>query len=409
MFDIHFNFNYSNVGQGLFHFGSINEFNYVYDCGGSNTYIQNALKEYYPSNKSKKINLLIISHFHDDHVNGLDYLFYRMKIEVDTVVLPYVTREERLFLSFKQGYTNIELLIDPVLYFLERNVKRVILIKGDEEGDYYDIDDLPSPNPNLENAQLEELNFSSMKRDKELEEQIKGEFSSKKNYGQLFVYHHCQLALLNDFWLFRFFNLRRNKREIQVFKDFLYKSKIILKKNNNIKEILRDERKRNIIKAGYDLLKGNFNNTSLCCLHSPLEFTNNVFFITKINRLDNSLYIGEEYFEKAEVDYPVGHMLTGDLSLNKISNYNEFKKHYKGFFDKIGIFLLPHHGASRNWNDKVFDNIKKLPIFWVASAGFSNKFSHPSIRIINEVIEREHYFIKSHEFVSISGSSVIRI
>lgn len=41
-------------------------------------------------------------------------------------------------------------------------------------------------------------------------------------------------------------------------------------------------------------------------------------------------------------------MLTGDLSLNKIINYNEFKKHYKGFFDKIGIFPSPHDGAYKN-------------------------------------------------------------
>lgn len=44
--------------------------------------------------RNKKLNLLVISHLHDDHVNGLEYLL--KDIDVDTVVMPYVSEDIKL-------------------------------------------------------------------------------------------------------------------------------------------------------------------------------------------------------------------------------------------------------------------------------------------------------------------------
>jgi len=329
-------------------------------------------------------------------------------MEVDTVIIPYITIEERLILNLKPGFNNEDFLIDPASYFLNRKVRRVIFINGGENGHDYNPNDLPNLNPNPDAL---ELDFSRMQRNEELENQIRNDESpgtslSKESLNQLFVFDHSGLVTLKNVWLFSFFNLERNKKEIKQFKDFLYKWRIVLKCNNDLREILKDECKRGILKQGYDLLKGDFNNTSLCCLHSPINHEKNYFGIQKVNDSTKFRYIGSEYFRKERYNQSVGHMLTGDISLKTKVNRNEFIRHYKPFLNKIGVFLLPHHGANKNWHQNVLSSIRDRT-FWIASAGFSNKFSHPGVSVISDILQEKHYFIKNHEFVSISGVSNI--
>ena len=143
-------FIFHNVGQGLFYTGEIYfrfededkvyPFIFVYDCGsysprGIPKTIKNAVKlfkkEVKPNIKYKKpkIDLLIISHFDTDHINGLKELFDNF--EIDTVVIPYYFPIERLIFAltneclYKWYY---EFLSDPILFLLNKGVKRVVLV-----------------------------------------------------------------------------------------------------------------------------------------------------------------------------------------------------------------------------------------------------------------------------------------
>lgn len=74
-------FTYHGIGQGMFYTGKIDfgngepAFNFVYDCGTSSRQqlLKNAITAYH-ANCSHSIDLLILSHFDDDHINGLDSL-----------------------------------------------------------------------------------------------------------------------------------------------------------------------------------------------------------------------------------------------------------------------------------------------------------------------------------------------
>jgi glyoxylase-like metal-dependent hydrolase (beta-lactamase superfamily II) len=76
-------FTFHNVGQGLFYTGEISSnksiFRFVYDCGqdNSNKNVCSAVDAFHSrvmdgdiGNEKPLINLLIISHFHYDHVSG---------------------------------------------------------------------------------------------------------------------------------------------------------------------------------------------------------------------------------------------------------------------------------------------------------------------------------------------------
>lgn len=399
-----FDFEYANVGQGLFHYGSINEFNYIYDCGGSKEkYLSNALNNFYMNCIDENINLLIISHFHDDHVRGLDSLFENKTVE--TVILPYISMEERLFLSFKKGYTNFELLANPALYFFNKGVKQVIIINQNDQGGKLDRGNEDTPKPN--DDEILKLDFKLMEPDKQLKDQLLDESPDLKEYNsKLLVYNHFGTVRLGVNWIFKFFNLSRNYSEIQNFKKMIRDIlKTDLVNSNQLKNLLYKKEDRVKIKKCYDQLKGNFNNTSLCCFHSPINVKYSELRIKNINEWIYFPRISRSYFNEFKRFYPVGHMLSGDISLLR-NAYKEFIDHYQLYLSLIGIFLLPHHGSVKNWNKKLLQAMK-YKIFWVASAGISNKFSHPGLSVIEDILSYDHYFLYSNEFTITQGYSLV--
>lgn len=93
------------VGQGAFyterfHDGGKNVFNVVYDCGSEtakkylNDAIERFCEDYEEADKTSKpkIDLMFVSHFHDDHVNGMSLLMN--KCEVEKLVIPYMSLKD---------------------------------------------------------------------------------------------------------------------------------------------------------------------------------------------------------------------------------------------------------------------------------------------------------------------------
>lgn len=78
-------FKFHGIGQGLFYSGSIddNKFNFIYDCGGSTEKLEKEIETL----GNKDIDFLVISHLHDDHINGLPILLKRTNIK--RIYLPY--------------------------------------------------------------------------------------------------------------------------------------------------------------------------------------------------------------------------------------------------------------------------------------------------------------------------------
>lgn len=65
-------------------------FNVVYDCGTSTS--QKALRREIDNlfNNGDRIDLLFISHFHDDHINGIDYLVNTRQCDIRRYVIPEI-------------------------------------------------------------------------------------------------------------------------------------------------------------------------------------------------------------------------------------------------------------------------------------------------------------------------------
>ena len=129
------------VGQGGFYSETFrngsDEINIVYDCGGnSKSSIESYIENYYPSKLNRKIDAVFISHLHDDHINGLDYLL--KKCNVKYLFLPQLTDDENLEIMFysiiKTGAVSnviLQLLFSNVLEGRETEIIRVSHDNGD--------------------------------------------------------------------------------------------------------------------------------------------------------------------------------------------------------------------------------------------------------------------------------------
>ena len=136
------------VGHGFFHSARIDvagkTYRYIYDCGGKN--IGERIDEYLHEDvNGGSLDALFVSHLHADHVGGLEQLLAR--VNVDTVVLPYLSFEERLLLTLESLDTpsastaHWQALSNPASWFLARGAERVFEVIG------WDPDIPPESNP----------------------------------------------------------------------------------------------------------------------------------------------------------------------------------------------------------------------------------------------------------------------
>lgn len=97
------------VGHGAFYTerfydGADCVFTAVYDCGGSpvggiKRYVTNYVKEVSNLNKNGKIDALFISHFHSDHISGVEYLIDKC----EKVYIPELTPCEKIYAFVSNG------------------------------------------------------------------------------------------------------------------------------------------------------------------------------------------------------------------------------------------------------------------------------------------------------------------
>ena len=90
-------YTFFSVGQGLFFCGKIHicdhkPFVWVYDCGSANAKdkLSSSIDEL---QEIDEFDLVAISHFDDDHINGLPYLLAQKKVK--KLVIPFLTAEQK--------------------------------------------------------------------------------------------------------------------------------------------------------------------------------------------------------------------------------------------------------------------------------------------------------------------------
>jgi len=339
------------IGQGAFyterHFCGKEEFTIVYDCG-STTLSKQELEKKIKSTFSKDypIDILFISHFHADHINGIEILMNHCSIK--RVVLPLLEQDAKTLIKVTnwiddKNYTDTRLIDDPKDFFGEIPI---ITIK--------DIN-IDTQNQDENGINLEITTDISITKETQMDS------------GTVFTFP-------NSHWLFIPFNYKFDERKEQFLKVLnLYGLKLA-----DIDTISKIKRNKTKIIEAYKTF-GDLNSNSMAIFSGKQE-SDHINYYRFNCCCFNSLF----YFFIQES----GCLYLGDIDLTKKNLVTNMSKKLIKVIPFIGILQIPHHGSLYNFNKSIIFHNIRCAIF---SYGTTNTYGHPSDRVIEDVIAQDVY------------------
>lgn len=416
---------FHGIGQGLFYSGSLSfgsdsrqrdssSFHFVYDCGSESkkSYLEKEVTEYKRLRlNDDQIDLLIISHLHRDHINGLELLLKEKDIKVRSVILPYLEPAERLILMISDErrptwYSNF--LRNPTRYLLDKGVKQIFYLTGrGREGDIVP-DDPPGDSPIERNEEMLFPDFHSMERDRESEERARME-DDILSPEVAFLKDTSPLAL-RGLWQFSFYVAPVKLSNLEKFKKCV--EDFFLKREPNKRdfiEILKKKRLTRELKGCYEVISKNMNATSLGCLHGPIF---RIQFSIELNKYGfpvpfemimsgydfkrclDDIYecLFYEYCDRCKrnleslrsKEYTI---LLGDMNTKK--EWIGLRRRYENYLSRIRFLQIPHHGSRYNWDSSIVNDID--PQRYVITAALKNRHNHPHGEVIRNISQSVDY------------------
>ena len=337
----------------------------IYDCGTNtspkNWILYNEIKRI----KSDVIDVLFISHFDYDHINGIPYLLSFKKII--NVVLPQIDNQMRYLNTLRainEGANpeQISLVLNTRGYLEEKGVN-VIEVEpiGLEEVSEIKFDDIE-----MDIDRIKEIGSLCIESSIPIDtiKSIKsGQIISASNIDWGWIpfnidYEESKLKLKKEV------TLLESKYVGLVNADGTIDQKYILTHiNDNTSDFRKDI--LNIYKS--KLSKKGTNENSLVLYSGP------VF----LNSEEKYAFLNTPH----TVTNKTGCLYCGDYNTKPAKNLNQLKSCYKNVWDKIGTIQIPHHGSKYNFppKSKVLDLLGGIPIA-VISSGKDSSHPHAEVR-----------------------------
>lgn len=373
-------FRFHNVGQGLFYSGILNQeadsgkrhqtVCFVYDCGtgSSKNFLKKEIDDFkllMPASSKgtrKKLDLLVVSHLHDDHVNGLEFLL--KNVDVDTIVMPYVN-EGIKFLARLESHSNEGFLqlfyTDPVGWFISKGVRRIFLLGAEER--FEKKENIESNNINGDDSGI------LVEADGVLNIEL------KDGVEVVYLERRAKIKLRDIKWEFIFENLKKDADKTQCYiktvEQFKRKHFTTLEQILKSKQLLKDLKKELIpIYPNGSAI----NRTSVVLLHGPVG-------------CNNIAIINGPVFCPNKITWTNGHtVLTGDLFLKDDESIGCLNSMLDDIdtcaTDEFFAMQYPHHGSKDN-NFEYFSKI--YTCINILSFGITNRYGHPNADILNEL------------------------
>ncbi len=372
------------VGQGAFYTEELcsngKYFNAVYDCGSVtdnnilekriDCYLDN-LKKQQDKEEKPVIDIVFISHFHNDHTNGIDYLLKNANVQL--LVLPQLNSGQILesFIYNYHSTGNIDSVSNNLLS---------ILANKHEAYSYKD------------NNPRTKIKYISVREEEQRNDSKDFIIVSLDDGDKIFAISHNNVIpkYSNDF-LYIPYNLNIKDKTNIFTKFFIEKVKELYDKDYNFQNKLQEKgiQKENIEDIGnninFELLKqiaenmgvnkckeiyteifGSNHNSYSMPVFSGFNYQNDYcilsskcykccFYGSSINNL-NCLY-------------------TGDFETTK--NFDNLKNFYNrlNLWNIIKIVQVPHHCSRNNYHPELYLNIFSCFI----SIGTTNTYGHPNI------------------------------
>lgn len=402
-------FTFHKVGQGCFYTGVFknnnNKFVMVFDCGSDSKreYIDEEISNFSKELLQRRgIDLLIISHFDNDHISHIDKLIREIgKCEI--VIMPYLTPIERLILCLSSStrdsnYYNF--LRDPHNYLSNLGVQNIIYIGNGDGGENPSFD----VNPIIISPKIESdfgnipLNIRKSISSNAIDDINKHDnINNEYPIDSYLILTDKSNFKIGDFWELIFYN---NKLKDKILVDFSNDIKveigISLEENITLSHISSYFEKESVrqLKKIYKKYFSNLNVTSLAVLHKPLLDINSNNFkigVDCYNKHKDRLTDICKYHVLENIknyNFTLGTLLTGDINLKipirqKTDNIIE---HFGNDINNVYVFQIPHHGSEKSWQFGIWKKFINSKIF-VCNYGIVNRHKHPSANVIFDILK----------------------
>lgn len=399
------------VGQGGFHSGNVEinnshgerVFHYIYDCGAvpaHSNFLKNSIDKYVSKLGGAKIDFLYISHFHEDHVNGLEYLMSK-EVKASFIFIPLLSCEERLrvycqWLAFnpkdEPNEFYVHLIVDPIAALSRFQPDRVLFVKAGEREDFDEGGESPS--------EADGWKFVGRGRIRALDSSDGIRFDGNNNTLECGVVEGVRDVLISGHrkqcdWLLapyvdpcvvdnnvNFLSELVNLKliDLGMILDSERLSKIISNKKNRSKL-------RGIYKKALKNVHDDLNATSLSLYSGPLcggdaGSCGCMGFIVHRNSVYNNVHHRSRFSRRCRI----GWLGTGDALMSDERQRASFLNHYKNILKNVGTLVIPHHGSDHNFSEGFLDAIE--PAVCVVAADSYKGWKHPGTMVVQEVARR---------------------
>lgn len=352
------------IGQGAFYteqfFDEKNKViaTFVYDCGAMKNLdgIEKEIRGMF--NKGDRIDILFISHFHSDHINGIVEL--KKHTNIKNVVIPLYEKDRILMLlatvpanhQNNKTYKEVEKLIKSPRGFFGEGTRIIEVSTEDNISDILILDDNVPKNKRIKRG--------------------------------------TPISIPEFSWEFIPYNFWYEDRHASF------------------------EEECNQKGVSLDNLKNDINNSGF--LYDLRNVYKNISPKNNINENSMIVYSGlcDEQMATNCLLIPNACLYTGDASFNS-DVISKLLNHLRWRGINLSMFQIPHHASKSSFNEKIFDllqNNHSCPFLFV-SCGNKNTYGHPSsfvMTLCNLFLrERTKHETKSQQDVSFITEQSVRI
>lgn len=367
---------FHSVGQGGFYTETFDDKDdkhiVVYDCGGnSSESMEKYLDSLFPKNQEQQIDAVFVSHLHDDHINGLQYLFdHKHKyIHVKRLFLPQFSTEKVFEVLLYNAINSLGFTkINDFIVELNESVQnggmygetRIVTI---DEAD----DDIDNRENTIQDIPLDTNNQS-----------VRSGYRIRK-----------------DIWRYIPYNAKTPKpiwnnlgdSELQSELKRIYDLPIKQQANEIVRFVERH--KVETCKMIYEALYKSIHNGQSMTVFSGLlkKDINELKIYSNLYEAFCHCIFAPYNLYKNDKMISTNFLYTGDFEAKSSKNMSALELFYKrqGVWDTICGIQIPHHGSRNNYNEELY----KGRYFAVASAGAESQYGHPNIDTMTNIAQQD--------------------
>lgn len=356
----HMNRKFVPVGHGGFAVEDIDRRKIVFDCGcKSKKLIEQQINKVFC--KDQDILAVFISHFHNDHVNGLQHLLRRCKVK--RVIIPYLNPVAKLTLLINDGTDDEfyrELVLDAPSAIRELSRETDVVVVEETPQDFSGTLDI------LENNDAR-ITYSS--------EQI--DLLRDQEGGTRGIAFGLSFGIAKSDWHFFPYNQSQNQYRAKFLSELRNQGiNPMLLSDKNLAALLKDPKNISKIRSAYNNTTKLLNITTMVIFSGP-----KVACMSKLCYSNCSMTAN--WYKKR------GCLYMGDYEAKAGRLWDDLKNFYTAYWNDFGIFTIPHHGSIKNYHNEM----AQLRCYHMITADNAPTpiSKHPDIRVTSAL--SNHYII----------------